>query len=76
MERYRQFHVIEISPSLNSMYSNEHHGEHIEDDPMVNGTHTTFERAESEEFLSRPDFVDSKAVLAFFLLHSLFMELG
>lgn len=76
MERYRQFHVVEISPSLDSMYRNEHHGEHIEDDPMVNRTHTAFERAESEEFLSWPDFVDSKRVLAFFLLHSLFMKLG
>lgn len=42
VERYRQFHVIEISPSLDSMNSNEYHSEHIEDNPMVDGTHSAF----------------------------------
>ena len=60
MKRYRQFHVVEISPSLDSMYCNEHHSEHVEDYPMVNGAHTAFERAESEEFLHCPYLVDSK----------------
>ncbi len=52
VKRYRQLHVIKISPSLDCMYGNKHHSEHIEDNPMVNGAHTAFERAESEEFLS------------------------
>jgi hypothetical protein len=76
MERDRQLHVIEVCPFLDRVDRDKYHCEQIEDYTMIDRTYAALERAKCEEFLGRPDFIDTKAVLDFFLLHCLLVELS
>lgn len=70
-----QSHVVEVAGLLGSLDGDKDNSKHVEDDAMVNRADPTLERAESEEFLSRPNLVDAIAVFYFFLLDSLLMVL-